>query len=122
MSARSIKIARGRCCFEQITVCRTRKPARVQASERRLLVGSGDRSGRIRTYNFPQGRITDHRINLTLYKLDEVVGGELDALVVPLRQEHQADLLAAMAEMTTRELLRVWRLILRGGLLLAVGC
>ena len=69
-----------------------------QASERRLLVGSGDRSERIRTYNFPQGRITDHRINLTLYKLDEVVGGELDALVVPLRQEHQADLLAAMAE------------------------
>ncbi|MCH1611273.1 MAG: peptide chain release factor 1, partial [Luminiphilus sp.] len=55
-------------------------------------------SERIRTYNFPQGRITDHRINLTLYKLDEVVGGELDALIVPLLQEHQADLLAAMAE------------------------
>ena len=69
-----------------------------QASERRLLVRSGDRSERIRTYNFPQGRITDHRINLTLYKLDEVVGGELDALIVPLRQEHQADLLAAMAK------------------------
>ena len=61
-------------------------------------MGSGDRSERIRTYNFPQGRITDHRINLTLYKLDEVVGGELDALIVPLRQEHHADLLAAMAE------------------------
>ena len=69
-----------------------------QASERRLLVGSGDRSERIRTYNFPQGRITDHRINLTLYRLDEVVGGELDSLISPLRQEHQADLLAAMAE------------------------
>lgn len=69
-----------------------------QASERRSLVGSGDRSERIRTYNFPQGRITDHRINLTLYKLDEVVGGDLDSLIVPLRQEHQADLLAAMAE------------------------
>ena len=69
-----------------------------QASERRSLVGSGDRSERIRTYNFPQGRITDHRINLTLYKLDEVVSGDLDPLVVPLRQEHQADLLAAMAE------------------------
>ena len=69
-----------------------------QASERRLLVGSGDRSERIRTYNFPQGRITDHRINLTLYKLDEVVSGDLDPLIVPLRQEHQADLLAAMAE------------------------
>ena len=69
-----------------------------QASERRSLVGSGDRSERIRTYNFPQGRITDHRINLTLYKLDEVVSGDLDPLVVPLRQEHQADLLAAMSE------------------------
>ena len=69
-----------------------------QASKRRLLVGSGDRSERIRTYNFPQGRITDHRINLTLYKLEEVVGGGLDSLIVPLRQEHQADLLAAMAE------------------------
>jgi len=69
-----------------------------QASERRSLVGSGDRSERIRTYNFPQGRITDHRINLTLYKLDEVVSGDLDSLIIPLRQEHQADLLAAMAE------------------------
>ena len=69
-----------------------------QASERRSLVGSGDRSERIRTYNFPQGRVTDHRINLTLYKLDEVVSGDLDPLIVPLRQEHQADLLAAMAE------------------------
>ena len=69
-----------------------------QASERRSLVGSGDRSERIRTYNFPQGRITDHRINLTLYKLDEVVSGDLDPLILPLRQEHQADLLAAMAE------------------------
>ena len=69
-----------------------------QASERRSLVGSGDRSERIRTYNFPQGRITDHRINLTLYKLDEVVSGDLDPLILSLRQEHQADLLAAMAE------------------------
>ena len=69
-----------------------------RASERRSLVGSGDRSERIRTYNFPQGRITDHRINLTLYKLDEVVSGDLDPLILPLRQEHQADLLAAMAE------------------------
>jgi len=69
-----------------------------QASERRSLVGSGDRSERIRTYNFPHGRITAHRINLTLYKLDEVVSGDLDSLIIPLRQEHQADLLAAMAE------------------------
>ena len=69
-----------------------------QASERRSLVGAGERSERIRTYNFPQGRITDHRINLTLYKLDEVVSGDLDPLILPLRQEHQADLLAAMAD------------------------
>jgi peptide chain release factor 1 len=59
-------------------------------------VGSGDRSERIRTYNFPQGRVTDHRINLTLYKLDEIVQGQLDARVQPLRTEHQADLLAAL--------------------------
>lgn len=69
-----------------------------QASERRSLVGTGDRSERIRTYNFPQGRVTDHRINLTLYKLDEVIGGDLDPVITPLRQEHQADLLAAMAD------------------------
>ncbi|MEQ8690598.1 MAG: peptide chain release factor 1 [Pseudomonadales bacterium] len=64
-----------------------------QAENRRQLVGSGDRSERIRTYNFPQGRVTDHRINLTLYKLDEVIEGDLDAVVHPLIQEHQADLL-----------------------------
>ena len=64
-----------------------------QAENRRQLVGSGDRSERIRTYNYPQGRITDHRINLTLYKLDEVIEGDLDAVVHPLIQEHQADLL-----------------------------
>ena len=71
--------------------------AAAQAEERRNLVGSGDRSDRIRTYNFPQGRITDHRINLTLYKLDEVMEGDLGAVVEPLRQEHQADQLAALA-------------------------
>lgn len=64
-----------------------------QAENRRQLVGSGDRSERIRTYNFPQGRVTDHRINLTLYKLDEVIEGDLDAVVHPLIQEHQTDLL-----------------------------
>lgn len=73
------------------------KAASEQAAERRNLVGSGDRSERIRTYNFPQGRVTDHRINLTLYKLDEVIQGDLDALIKPLRTEHQADLLAAMS-------------------------
>lgn len=64
-----------------------------QAENRRQLVGSGDRSERIRTYNFPQGRVTDHRINLTLYKLDEVIEGALAAIVDPLIQEHQADML-----------------------------
>jgi peptide chain release factor 1 len=70
----------------------------AEASERRNLVGSGDRSERIRTYNYPQGRVTDHRINLTLYKLNEVVEGELGAIVDPLVLEHQADLLAAMGD------------------------
>jgi peptide chain release factor 1 len=72
--------------------------AAEQAEERRNLVGTGDRSDRIRTYNYPQGRVTDHRINLTLYKLAEVVEGELDAVIQPLRQEHQADLLAALGD------------------------
>jgi len=72
--------------------------AQEQASLRRDLVGSGDRSDRIRTYNFPQGRLTDHRINLTLYKLAEVMEGDLDAVIDPLRQEYQADQLAALAE------------------------
>ena len=69
-----------------------------QAEARRSLVGSGDRSERIRTYNYPQSRITDHRINLTLYKLDEVIAGSMDSIVDPLINEHQADLLAAMAD------------------------
>jgi peptide chain release factor 1 len=64
------------------------------AESRRLQVGSGDRSQRVRTYNFPQGRITDHRIGLTLYKLEEVLSGNLDMLVDPLMQEQQAELLA----------------------------
>ena len=64
------------------------------AESRRLQVGSGDRSQRIRTYNYPQGRVTDHRINLTLYKLDEILAGNLDMVVDPLLQEHQAELLA----------------------------
>jgi peptide chain release factor 1 len=67
-----------------------------QAETRKLLVGSGDRSERIRTYNFPQGRVTDHRINLTLYKLDEVLEGNLDQVVQPLINEYQADQLAAL--------------------------
>lgn len=73
------------------------KAAQAQASERKSLVGSGDRSERIRTYNYPQGRVTDHRINLTLYKLDEVMGGSLDEVIQPLVNEYQADQLAALS-------------------------
>ena len=69
-----------------------------QTEQRRNLVGSGDRSERIRTYNFPQGRLTDHRINLTLYKLDDIMQGNLDQVINPLIQEYQADLLAAMGD------------------------
>ena len=69
-----------------------------QASARRSLVGSGDRSERIRTYNFPQGRVTDHRINLTLYKIDQIMDGDLDELSHALTAEHQAELLASLAE------------------------
>ena len=69
-----------------------------QAQTRRKLVGSGDRSERIRTYNFPQGRLTDHRINLTLYKLDSIIEGNLDEVINPLINEYQADQLAALQE------------------------
>jgi peptide chain release factor 1 len=69
-----------------------------QAEQRRNLIGSGDRSERIRTYNFPQGRMTDHRINLTLYKLDDIMEGDLNQIIEPLRHEYQADLLAAMGD------------------------
>ncbi|MGH1440204.1 MAG: peptide chain release factor 1 [Cellvibrionaceae bacterium] len=68
-----------------------------RADERKNLVGSGDRSERIRTYNFPQGRVSDHRINLTLYKLNEVVAGDLDEIIQPLVNEYQADQLAALS-------------------------
>jgi peptide chain release factor 1 len=71
------------------------KQQSAQAQSRRLQVGSGDRSERIRTYNFRDGRVTDHRINLTLYKLDKVMDGDLDELLDALQQEHQAELLAA---------------------------
>lgn len=72
--------------------------AAEEASTRRSLVGSGDRSERIRTYNYPQGRVTDHRINLTLHRLGEVLEGSLDLLLDAIIQEHQADLLAALAD------------------------
>ncbi|KZY61848.1 peptide chain release factor 1 [Oleiphilus sp. HI0071] len=72
--------------------------AAEQSSQRKSLVGSGDRSERIRTYNYPQGRVTDHRINLTLYKLAEVMEGDLGVIIDPLLQEHQAELLASINE------------------------
>lgn len=74
------------------------KQATEQAATRKSLVGSGDRSERIRTYNYPQGRVTDHRINLTLYKLDDIIAGDVDAVIQPLIQEHQADLLLESGE------------------------
>jgi peptide chain release factor 1 len=84
LSARLLEAERGRQQSER-------------AADRKLQVGSGDRSERIRTYNFPQGRITDHRINLTLYDLDSVLAGNLDAVIEPLLEAHQADLLAELA-------------------------
>lgn len=74
------------------------KQQKQQAQTRRDLVGTGDRSERIRTYNFPQGRLTDHRINLTLYKLDKIMEGDLEEVVNSLRQEYQADQLAKFNE------------------------
>jgi peptide chain release factor 1 len=71
---------------------------REQAQQRKTLVGSGDRSERIRTYNYPQGRVTDHRINLTLYKLAEILEGDLSQIIDPLINEYQADQLAALSE------------------------
>jgi len=72
------------------------KREQEEARTRKSLVGSGDRSERIRTYNYPQGRVTDHRINLTLYKLDEVLEGDLDPIIDPLLNEYQADQLASL--------------------------
>lgn len=89
--ARAMSILKSRLLESEI-----RQQKASEAKIRRDLVGSGDRSERIRTYNFPQGRVTDHRINLTLYKLDEILSGDMNAVVEPLAAEHQADLLAAM--------------------------
>jgi peptide chain release factor 1 len=75
-----------------------RERQQKEASMRKSLIGSGDRSERIRTYNFPQGRVTDHRINLTLYKIDQIMDGDLDELSERLAAEHQAELLAALGE------------------------
>jgi peptide chain release factor 1 len=89
--ARALAVLRARLYDEE----RSAKDA-ARAADRKSQVGSGDRSERIRTYNFPQGRATDHRINLTLYKLDEVLAGTaLDEIIDALTTEHQAALLAA---------------------------
>jgi len=74
------------------------RQAGEQAENRRNLIGSGDRSQRIRTYNFPQGRLTEHRINLTLYKLDEIIQGDLNQVIEPLLQEYEADQLLALEQ------------------------
>lgn len=76
---------------------RERAAQAKEASTRKNLIGSGDRSDRIRTYNFPQGRVTDHRINLTLYKIGAIMEGELDELIAGLTAEHQAELLASLS-------------------------
>jgi len=68
------------------------------AATRKSLIGSGDRSERVRTYNFPQGRVTDHRINLTLYKIAQIMDGDLDELTSALAAEHQTEQLAQLAE------------------------
>jgi peptide chain release factor 1 len=80
---------------------RERAQAKDIAQERKSQVGSGDRSERIRTYNYPQGRVTDHRINLTLYKLDDVMQGQLAQVIDPLVHEHQAEQLAALSQENT---------------------
>lgn len=82
----------------RILAAEQEKQQKQQAEARRTLVGTGDRSERIRTYNFPQGRLTDHRINLTLYQLPQIMEGELDAVINALNQEYNADLIASLSE------------------------
>ena len=83
--------------FARLLGAEQRKQRETEAASRKSQVGSGDRSDRIRTYNFPQGRVTDHRINLTLYKIERIMDGELDDLIDPMIAEDQADKLAALA-------------------------
>ena len=91
--ARAMSLLQARLLDQQVSAQQTE-----QAEKRKLLVGSGDRSERIRTYNFPQGRVTDHRINLTLYKLDEILEGNLEQVIGPLTGEYRADRLAALGD------------------------
>jgi peptide chain release factor 1 len=92
--ARAMSLLAARLTDEQRS-----KQSAEQAQSRRLQVGSGDRSQRIRTYNFPQGRLTDHRVNLTLYALEDIVAGDLDPVIDTLIREHQADELQALGEL-----------------------
>ncbi|MCH7829207.1 MAG: peptide chain release factor 1 [Proteobacteria bacterium] len=89
--ARAMSLLQARLLDEQVA-----EQEAEHAQRRKLLVGSGDRSERIRTYNYPQSRVTDHRINLTLYKLDEIIEGGLEQIIEPLINEYQADQLAAL--------------------------
>ncbi|MGH8727435.1 MAG: peptide chain release factor 1 [Burkholderiales bacterium] len=91
--AQALSVLRARIKDKQI-----REQRAKEAATRKSLIGSGDRSERIRTYNFPQGRVTDHRINLTLYKIEQVMDGDLDELCAALMAEHQAEELAALSE------------------------
>jgi peptide chain release factor 1 len=91
--AQALAVLRARIKDKQI-----REQRAKEAATRKSLIGSGDRSERIRTYNFPQGRVTDHRINLTLYKIDQVMDGDLNELCAALMAEHQAEELAALSE------------------------
>jgi peptide chain release factor 1 len=93
--ARALSLLKARLLDEERS-----KQAAAQADSRRLQVGSGDRSQKIRTYNFPQNRITDHRINLTLHRLPETLSGDLDPLLDPLTQEYQADQMKLLTEST----------------------
>ena len=82
--------------YEQQLIEQRKKESDLRKSQ----VGSGDRSERIRTYNFPQGRVTDHRINLTLYQLDDFIAGDMDSVIQPLIRELQAELLAELGDDT----------------------
>ena len=91
--ARAMSLLQAKLLDEELST-----QANEQAQERKLQVGSGDRSERIRTYNYPQGRVTDHRINLTLYKLSEIIEGDIDQIIQPLIDEYQADQLANISD------------------------
>lgn len=97
-SQHSNKASAMRVLAARIKDIQVREQQAKEAATRKSLVGSGDRSERIRTYNFPQGRVTDHRINLTLYKIDAIMQGDMDELVGALLAEHQAEQLATLGE------------------------